>query len=174
MRPKGLQEMSKAFILLGSNLGDRLAAISQAQQLIEERCGKILQKSKLYESVPWGFASDQNFLNRVVVVDTTCSAMQLLEELLAIELSLGRRRNSTGVYSSRIIDLDILYFDNELIDNEKLVVPHPRLHLRRFTLAPLYELAPDWVHPLLKKTHRDLLANVPDNSEVRAFEKLLD
>jgi 2-amino-4-hydroxy-6-hydroxymethyldihydropteridine diphosphokinase len=159
------------FILIGSNLGDRQLLVNQACSLIEERCGKIVAKSRLYESDPWGFKSEHWFLNMVVKIDTSLSPDELMDTLLAIEKELGRDRSEPhDGYVSRPMDLDILYWGDSLIaDNQHVIVPHPRLHLRRFTLLPLCDVAPDYVHPIKKKTNRQLLDECKDVGKVNVL-----
>ena len=159
------------FILLGSNLGDRQLLVSQAWSMMEERCGKIIAKSRLYESEPWGFKSEHWFLNQVVVLDTEMSPDDLMDALLAIEKELGRDRTTPHEgYVSRPMDLDILYWGEDLIvEKQHVIVPHPRLHKRRFTLLPLCDVAPDYVHPILKKTNRQLLDECQDEGIVKTF-----
>ena len=159
------------YILLGSNLGDRQLLINQACEMIEERCGRIVSKSRLYESEPWGFKSEHWFLNQVVVLDTDMSPDNLMDSLLAIEKELGRDRTTPHEgYVSRPMDLDILYWGKDLIvEKQHVIVPHPRLHKRRFTLLPLCDVAPDYVHPILKKTNRQLLDECQDTGIVKTF-----
>ena len=160
------------FILLGSNLGERQLLVNQACGMIEERCGKIMAKSRLYESEPWGFKSEHWFLNMVVEISTSLSPDELMDTLLAIEKELGRDRSTPHEgYVSRPMDLDILYWNDGLIaDNQHVIVPHPRLHQRRFTLLPLCDIAPDYVHPILKKTNRQLLEECSDSGVVKLFD----
>ena len=160
------------FILLGSNLGERQLLVNQACGMIEERCGKIMAKSRLYESEPWGFQSEHWFLNMVVEISTSLSPDELMDTLLAIEKELGRDRSTPHEgYVSRPMDLDILYWNDGLIaDNQHVIVPHPRLHQRRFTLLPLCDIAPDYVHPILKKTNRQLLEECSDSGVVKLFD----
>ena len=159
-------------ILLGSNLGERQLLVNQACGMIEERCGKIMAKSRLYESEPWGFKSEHWFLNMVVEISTSLSPDELMDTLLAIEKELGRDRSTPHEgYVSRPMDLDILYWNDGLIaDNQHVIVPHPRLHQRRFTLLPLCDIAPDYVHPILKKTNRQLLEECSDSGVVKLFD----
>lgn len=156
------------FILLGSNLGDRQLLVNQASAMIEERCGKIVAKSRLYESEPWGFKSEHWFLNQVVILSTEMSPDDLMDTLLAIEMELGRDRTTPHEgYVSRPIDLDILYWGEDLVvEKQHVIIPHPRLHKRRFTLLPLCDVAPDYVHPILKKTNRQLLDECDDFGKV--------
>ena len=158
------------FVLLGSNLGDRELLVNQASKMIGERCGKIVAKSRLYESEPWGFKSEHWFLNQVVKVETALSPDDLMKELLEIEKELGRDRSVPHEgYVSRPMDLDILYFGNEIIDTQMVKAPHPRLHERRFTLLPLCDIAPDYVHPAMKKTNLQLLDECQDAGKVNIY-----
>lgn len=160
--------MERCYILFGSNMGDRERLFADACLLINNRCGRVMEVSTAYESEPWGFVADEWFLNRVIAVDTELDPEELLQKLLEIEAELGRVRHPEQEgYASRPIDLDILYFGNRVIQTDSLTVPHPRLHLRRFTLVPLCELIPDFVHPVLNKTQRELLQECSDTSEVK-------
>ena len=158
------------FVLLGSNLGDRELLVNQACKMIGERCGTIVAKSRLYESEPWGFKSEHWFLNQVVKVETSLSPDALMQKLLEIEKELGRDRSVPHEgYVSRPMDLDILYFDNEIIDTQMVIAPHPRLHQRRFTLLPLCDIAPEFVHPVMKKTNLQLLDECQDAGKVNIY-----
>ena len=158
------------FVLLGSNLGDRELLVNQASKMIGVRCGKIVAKSRLYESEPWGFKSEHWFLNQVVKVETALSPDDLMKELLDIEKELGRDRSVPHEgYVSRPMDLDILYFGSEIIDTQMVTAPHPRLHERRFTLLPLCDVAPDFVHPVMKKTNLQLLDECQDAGKVHIY-----
>lgn len=161
------------YILLGSNLGDRKDFLTQARKAIEQQCGKLLAISHLFETAPWGFKSNDWFLNQVVEIETDLTAIQLLEKLLTIEISLGRTR-TTVQYSSRNIDIDLLYFGDQVFNSTKLVVPHPRLHLRKFTLLPLCEIAPSFIHPVSQKSQLELLHQLNDESVVRRLENAAD
>lgn len=143
--------------MLGGNLGDRLENISRAIGYIEERIGTILCRSLIYESEAWGFETEHRFLNVAVVVETLLQPKPLLQKALEIENILGRTRNGTG-YTSRTMDIDILFFNDDVIDTPELTVPHPRLHERHFVLLPLSEIMPDKVHPLLRKNIAELLS----------------
>ena len=156
------------FVLLGSNLGDRKLLVNQACKLMEERCGEIVAKSRLYESEPWGFQAEHWFLNQVVKMKTSMSPDALMQSLLEIEKELGRDRTTPhDGYVSRPMDLDILYFGNEIIETQWVTAPHPRLHQRRFTLLPLCDIAPDFMHPTLKKTNLQLLDECQDSGIVK-------
>ena len=159
------------FVLLGSNLGDREHLVNQACKMMGERCGEIVSKSHLYESEPWGFEAEQWFLNQVVVINTQLSPDELMQTLLEIEKELGRDRNThQNGYVSRPMDLDILYFGNQIVDTQMVTVPHPRLHQRRFTLLPLCDVAPDYVHPIMNKTNRKLLEECVDTAMVNIYK----
>ena len=167
------RSMGMCYVLFGSNMGDKEAVFTQACQLINKRCGTVVKVSSAYESEPWGFEAEEWFLNRVVVVETELSPMDLLRQLLDIEKELGRVRHpEIQGYTSRTADLDILYYGSRIIETEALTVPHPRLHLRRFALVPLCEVAPDFKHPIFKKTQKELLVQCPDEGVVR--ELVLD
>lgn len=166
-----------SFILLGSNIGNREKLLNDAIVMIELRCGKVILKSSLYESEPWGFNAEQNFINQAICIETDLSAHDLLKELLDIELKLGRKRSTDTtnisndkVYESRPIDLDIIYYGNMINNDEVLELPHPRMHLRKFVLYPLCEIAPDYIHPILNKTNRELRDICRDFSEVKLYE----
>ncbi len=162
---------TKVFLLTGSNIEPRIFYLQEAEKMIGKRVGAVLQHSAIYESEPWGFQTENNFLNRILEIETFLTAQQLLEKLLEIESGLGRKRRGNS-YSSRTIDIDILYFGNSRIQEKTLEVPHPRLHLRRFTLLPLVEIAPDFEHPVFKKTNRELLELLSDNLEVWKYQEV--
>lgn len=160
--------MERCYILFGSNMGDKDALFAQACLLINNRCGRVVQVSAAYESEPWGFKAEEWFLNRVIVVETEKSPEELLQQLLDIERELGRIRHpEIQGYTSRTADLDLLYFGQRVINTDTLTVPHPRLHLRRFALVPMCEVAPEWVHPIFGRTQQELLQQCPDECVVR-------
>lgn len=157
--------MENVYLLLGGNLGDVAATFESARKEIGRRLGKLVAMSGLYESEPWGFESERMFLNQVLKVATEYSPEEIMQQLLEIELALGRTREK-GKLTSRLIDLDLLFYGHRVIDQPQLQVPHPRLHLRRFTLMPLVEIAPEKVHPVLKKNMKELLDICPDHAPV--------
>jgi len=148
----------RAFIGTGSNLGDRKANFLEAIDRIQKLPGtRIVKQSSLYESEPLGDAKTW-FVNAVIEIETECSADELLKRLKSIETAMGRKRVRGKRWGSRIIDLDILFFDSEIINKRNLKVPHPELQNRRFVLAPLSELAPQMIHPKLTSSISELLA----------------
>lgn len=155
----------EAFILLGSNEGHREQSIGKAIELISGHLGNPKRLSHMYASESWGF-SGQDFLNQLVIYDTDEPPLSLLHKLLEIERVIGRKRPASAVYSNRIIDVDLLYLGNMILESSGLILPHPRLHLRRFTLIPLVELAPDMIHPQTGKSHLQLLLELKDESRV--------
>lgn len=150
--------MAHCFLSLGSNLGNRRKNITAAIARISEKTGKIVALSDYYETEPWGFESDAKFLNLVVEVETDLHLYDLLRTTQKIERETGRKEKSVGgVYKDRIIDIDILFYDNIVLETNDLTVPHPLLHKRRFVLQPLAEIAPNFVHPALNKKIKDLV-----------------
>lgn len=163
--------MEKCYILFGSNMGNKEALFEQACDLINNRCGRVVQISSAYESEPWGFKAEEWFLNRLIVVETHLQPDELMRQLLAIESALGRVRHQDAQgYASRPIDLDILYYGEQIVSTNWVIVPHPRLHLRRFALLPLCELIPDFMHPVVGMTQADLLERCNDPLVVRKMD----
>ena len=151
----------KTFLILGGNIGDKLYYFNEAIKLIDSNIGKVLVKSSIYETEPWGFESENNFYNQVISVESQLKPIEILACVNEIESSLGRERQENQ-YSDRVIDIDILFIDDLVIDNEMLVVPHKNLHKRNFVLLPLSEIASDFTHPILKKYIKELLAECDD------------
>lgn len=163
--------METCYILFGSNMGDKEQTFAEARLLINNRCGRVTKVSSAYFSEPWGFEADEWFLNVVLEVETEMEPETLLRQLLDIEAELGRVRHPEKEgYSSRTADLDLLYYGNRVINTPFLTVPHPRLHRRRFTLLPLCEVAPDFVHPVIGLTQTALLERCADTLAVMKIE----
>lgn len=158
--------MSKASLLLGGNLGNVSLNFKIAIDYISNKCGRIAKQSNLYQSKAWGFQAEEIFLNQVLIIETKHTAQELLKQTQAIESIIGRKsKTKKQEYQSRLIDIDILFFDNDIIQLENLTIPHPRLHLRNFTLAPLRELIPNYIHPELKKSISWLFEKSTDKIE---------
>ena len=157
--------MIDVFLLLGSNLGDREKYLQKAIDLIETEIGSLRQKSSVYETEAWGKTDEPNYLNQVVCAGTELPVRQVLEKVLQIETSMGRVREEK--WGSRIIDIDILFYGQDIIKEPGLIIPHPELHNRLFTLAPLNEIAPDLQHPVFKKSIFLLKSELKDNLIVK-------
>ena len=159
--------MNKTYLLLGSNMGNSKAQLSKAIGNIEKQIGNVTRKSSLYATAAWGNTKQPDFLNQVIIVETELSAIQTMETILAIEKKMGRLR--TVKNAPRIIDIDILFFNKEIIDQKQLIVPHPQIQNRRFVLVPLNQLSPNLIHPLLSKSVHQLLIHCPDKLNVKKF-----
>lgn len=163
--------MAKVYLLIGGNQGDRVRNIELTRNFIAERIGEILQSSSIYESTPWGFCSDQNFLNQALLVQTSLHPAALLMEISYIEDQLGRERSPTDTgYHSRTVDIDIIFYDHIMLATPELVIPHRHLHERCFVLEPLREIAPKYVHPLLSATVEDLALRCNDQGKVWLYK----
>jgi 2-amino-4-hydroxy-6-hydroxymethyldihydropteridine diphosphokinase len=151
------------YLSLGSNIPDRAANLRRAVNCITESVGTVTKQSPIYETQSWGY-SDGNYLNQTIAVETALAPLQLLTTINAIESALGRVRSGKG-YEARTIDIDILFYDNEILDTPQLVIPHPKIALRRFVLQPTADIAPDFVHPRIGKTIRQLLEECEDTGQ---------
>lgn len=155
---------AKVFLLLGTNMGDRNNNLVNALLAIHQDAGKVYKKSSVYQTAAWGKTDQQPFYNQVIELETSLNPFQLLTTLLSIEQKMGRKR--TEHWGERKIDIDILFYGDEIIETSDLIVPHPQLEYRRFTLVPLHEIAPDFVHPVLQKKVYELLEACPDKLSV--------
>lgn len=162
----------KTYISLGSNMGDTFQNLQKAVDFIFEHIGSVLKISPVYETASWGFEAD-DFLNAVILVQTRFSPKKVLRELLIIETKLGRVRNEESGYQSRSIDLDVLYFDDEVLDSENLKLPHPQLHKRRFVLQPLVDIAAELMDPVQQKSAAQLLENCEDDTKMQKMQRWL-
>lgn len=157
--------MEGIFLLLGSNLGDKEKLLQLACQKIEDRIGSIVSASSMYETAAWGKTDQPGFLNSVIEVHSFLSPVAMLCEINKIEHELGRTRLEK--WGARKIDIDILYFHDRIIQTPLLSIPHPGIPDRRFTLVPLTEIAPGFIHPVLLKSNQELLENCPDPLQVK-------
>lgn len=160
--------MNKLYLLLGSNMGERLQHLQNGIDLIKKGIGNILRQSSVYKTAAWGNTEQNSFLNLVVLIETKLSPQEILERIIAIEKKLGRVRKEK--WEARIIDIDILIYNKEVVEKVDLKIPHPYLHLRKFTLIPLAEIAADYIHPVLMKTVTDILKECKDELPVEKFE----
>ena len=158
-------KMKQVFLSIGSNLGNREENLKIALSRIREEIGSILISSSFYETEPWRFDTKNQFLNMVVNVETKIEPPALLEALIGIEKLMGRTRDKEQ-YSSRVIDIDILFYEDLIIEAYDLIIPHPHIPERRFVLVPLVEIAPEFIHPILNKTVSYLLDNCTDDGLV--------
>lgn len=152
--------MAKAYLSLGTNLGNKRRNLITAAALLAERAGDILALSGIYETEPWGFESAHRFLNAALILETAYTPSDLLQVTRLIEIEMGRIAKSDGVYDDRLIDIDILLYDDVVMQTERLSLPHPLMHKRRFVLEPLAEIAPEAVHPVFHKTIHQLTAEL--------------
>jgi len=150
--------------LIGGNMGDRMANLAMAIKFIEKQIGNIELKSSIYETAAWGQTNQPDFLNQALLVNTNLQAAELMSTLLSIENLMGRIR--TIKLGPRTIDLDIMYFNNEVISTNLITIPHPKLAERKFVLEPLFEIAPNYLHPILNKTNASLLKDCGDSLAV--------
>lgn len=160
-----MEYLNKAYLLIGGNVGNKLFFLEQAVMLLQKQCGDITARSSIYETAPWGNTEQASFLNQALELHTRYEAEDLMLLLLKIEEEMGRVRLEK--YGPRIIDIDILFLNDEVYNTIELTIPHKELQNRRFVLQPLSEIAPLLVHPVLKKSVQQLLAECPDHSEVR-------
>lgn len=153
---------TETVLLLGGNIGDPMATLNTAETLLKQRVGDVLARSRDHWTEPWGFLDDRLFLNRALLLGTALVPEVLLKAVLAIELELGRERAPGPGYSSRTLDIDILFFDGQVIRSTELEIPHPRVHERRFALAPAADIVPDLIHPTLGRSVLSLLNDLRD------------
>ncbi|MBR3958556.1 MAG: 2-amino-4-hydroxy-6-hydroxymethyldihydropteridine diphosphokinase [Bacteroidales bacterium] len=176
---RGRWRNNSVVLLIGGNQGDRLALLMMAIREIANRIGTVSVASSIYETEPWGFEAEQSFLNQALVVDTDLDASTVLDLALEIEKDLGRvrpediaKKDSKAEqrsYSSRPIDIDLIFYNSDVVENDRLVLPHPRMQQRRFVLQPLAQIIPDFRHPILRKTMNELLEECSDKCEVKIY-----
>lgn len=166
--------MAIAYLSLGSNLGDRVGFIQQATSLLSaDEKVKLVSTSSFYETEPWHFKTDNWFVNAVIIISTSYYPEELLKLCLRVESQLGRNRQEESGYNDRTIDIDILFYDDKIIDEHgngiELTIPHPHVHERAFVLVPLLEVAPAYVHPVLKKSISDIYDDIDDPEAVLLY-----
>lgn len=146
----------QVYIALGSNLGNKRRNLVTAAALLAERAGEVGAISSFYETEPWGFESEHSFLNAALMLETTLAPLDLLRLTQEVERELGRMAKTDSVYHDRLIDIDLLLYGEEVIDQPGLQIPHPLMHRRAFVMTPMAEIAPEVVHPVLRKTMKAL------------------
>lgn len=163
-----VQYMNKVYLLIGGNMGKREENLQQAITLIRQRIGEVLQVSSIYETAAWGKTDQPSFLNQGLLLQTAMEPLPLLKEILATELEMGRERLEKN--GPRTIDIDIIFYNDAIIDEPGLMVPHPAMAQRRFVLTPMAELSPQLLHPILKRTMQQLLEDCTDPLPVHKFK----
>lgn len=165
-----MNNKQRVFLALGSNLGDKESILDKALFAIEQQIGKLLNSSHRYATEPWGFTSDQQFVNMVIEIETNLSPNDLLYQCLKIEQYLGRVRSNNAGYSSRTIDLDILFYNDLILNEDNLLIPHPHIAKRNFVLVPLCEIAQDFIHPVFQQSMKELLEKCEDKGLIQRLE----
>lgn len=167
--PKRDLFMKEVYLLIGGNIGDRSSFLEEASRLISQKCGSISRSSSVYETAAWGKEDQPAFLNQVLMVHTTMDPSTLMAVILEFEQEMGRSRRERN--GERNIDIDILYYENDVIELPELTIPHPRIYMRKFALIPLVELNASKIDPVHNKTIQELLEACPDSLEVKQFSK---
>ncbi len=163
-----MNKLEKIYLHTGSNLGQKEEHLERAMQLIDENIGRITAQSDIYETEAWGNNDQPNFVNQAFEVLTSLSPTELMSQILKIEASMGRIRSQK--WTARIIDIDIIFYGDQIIKTENLVIPHPFMHERNFVLIPLLEIAEDFIHPGLSLSIRKLVDHSKDRLKVKAFQ----
>lgn len=166
-----MENYNKVYLLAGGNLNNTPNKYQELFQLLEEEVGEIIKKSSFYKSSAWGFVSNYPFVNIVYIVHTKLLPEEILVQTHKIEKKLGRTHKSqSAIYSDRSMDIDILFYNNLIYSSKDLIIPHPRIMERKFTLAPLAEISPEYIHPILQKTINQLYKECKDSSEVEKIK----
>jgi len=159
-----MQYMNKVFLLIGGNMGDRLQNLHQAIALLSATCGPVIQQSAVYETAAWGKTDQAAFLNQALLLTTSLTPQELITTILSVEEEMGRLRMEKN--GPRVIDIDIIFYNELVMQEPNLTIPHPQLQNRHFVLVPLHEIAPTFVHPVLHKTITELLEECKDDLAV--------
>ncbi len=167
----GAVVMNTVYLLTGGNLGDRAVSLHQSADAIAAKAGAIVARSSIYETAAWGGIPQPDYLNQVLELQTERSPEALLQIILQIETTMGRKRSVK--YGPRIIDIDILLFNDLVFQSTLLTIPHPQMHLRRFVMEPMAEIAPQLIHPALHQTMLQLLEVCPDSLDVKKYSSKL-
>jgi len=160
--------MSLVYLLLGGNTGNRIKYLKSAVEKISDEIGKVIRMSSVYETEPYGFKAKKQFINICILVETNLSPHQVLKVISEIETSLGRKRK-TEKYVSRTIDIDVMFYDDIILNERSLIIPHPEFHRRNFALVPMAEIGRDFIHPVFGKTIGTLLEESADRHKVDWF-----
>ena len=163
--------MHKVYLGIGGNIGNKEKNFEEVYQIIDNEIGKIIRSSSVYETPPWGFQAEEPFWNSIIEISTSLEDLELLWKIQEVEDRFGRKRGKEQ-YTSREMDIDILYFDDIYIETKTLIIPHPRIHQRKFVLVPLAEIAPELKHPLLRLTSLEMLENCKDASMIKKVKSL--
>lgn len=167
-----MKKLHNVILSVGSNI-DAEVNIPFSFKQINEHVGEVVKRSRLYYTEPWGYESQKAFMNYCCLVKTFLDPLELLHELKKIEKNSGRNPQKNGIYHDRELDIDILFYDDIIYLSKNLIIPHPFIHLRNFVLHPLCDIAPDFVHPIFKKSIRELLSMCPDKHFVRRAKLIL-
>lgn len=162
--------MAEVFLILGSNLDNKQIYIESAMYLINFFIGNIIKKSSYYKSEAWGMENAPDFLNIVILIKTFLSPIKIINKILYIEYFIGRKKKLYKKYENRIIDIDILFYDNIIFKNKRLIIPHKLLHIRKFVLLPLYEISPNKKHPIFNKLLYDYLIYCDNTLSVKKIK----
>jgi 2-amino-4-hydroxy-6-hydroxymethyldihydropteridine diphosphokinase len=159
--------MNNIYILIGGNVGDRIGNLKTAINLIQRQIGRIAKSSSIYETAAWGNTNQADFLNQVLLVESNLEAKECMQQILSIEDKMGRIRNKKN--DPRLIDIDILFFNNDIIETHDLIIPHPQIQNRNFVLYPMNELSPQLIHPVLQETIHSLFLKRADTLAVQLY-----
>jgi len=163
-----MQYMNKVFLLIGGNMGHRLQNLHRAIELLAATCGPVIQQSAVYETAAWGKTDQAAFLNQALTIMTNLTPQELITTILSVEEKMGRHR--TEKFGPRVIDIDILFYNDVIMHEPHLTIPHPQLQNRRFVLVPMHEIAPEYIHPEFQKSIEQLLEECADDLEVQPYE----